>query len=114
MNSELRRLKSVPTIARIVIRMATLRRSDGSITEAVFLEQIRRITREELAPGGLTLLVRDLPNGRTRFIFKENATGIVCDMMEFTPDGLLEVEDSAPLPQDESLQQRDLAPAPSL
>lgn len=98
MRSEIfRRLKSVPTIARIVIRQATRRRAEGIITEAVYDEQIRRITREELAPKALTLLVRDLPGGRRRFLFKENATGTVCEMMDFAADGTLENEDSGPL-----------------
>jgi hypothetical protein len=95
MNSEIsRRLKSVPTIARIIIRQATIQRAEGAITEATFLEQIRRITREELTPRALTLLVRDLPDGRMRFLFKEDATGRVCEMMDFASDGTLEADDS--------------------
>ena len=38
-------------------------------------EQIRRITREELEPKSLTLLVRESPADRTRFIIKECRTG---------------------------------------
>ena len=94
---------SVPTIARIVIRQATLKRAEGSITQAIFEEQMQRIAREELAPKGVTLLIRDLPGGRTRFLFKENATGTVCEMMDFAADGRLENEE-ADLAEAESQQ----------
>ncbi len=91
MQSEIfRRLKSVPTLVRIIITQAALRRAEGEITQAVFEEQIQRITREELEPKGLTLLVRELPAGRTRFLIKEKSDGAVCDLMDFAADGTLE------------------------
>ena len=84
------RLRSVPPIVRIIVTQATRRRADGGITQAIFEEQIRRITQEELEPKGLTLLVRDLPGGRTRVLIKEKATGTVCDMLDFALNGMLE------------------------
>lgn len=84
----------VPAIVRIVAKEATRRRAMGAITDAIFVEQMGRIIREELEPKGLTLLVRDLSGGRTRFLIKRKATGTVCDMMDFSPDGSLEPETS--------------------
>ena len=86
------RLKAVPPIVRIVLTQATRHRAQGLITDAVFEEQIRRIAREELEPKRLTLLARDLAGGRTRFIIKEQATGAVCDLLEFGMDGSPESE----------------------
>jgi tRNA(Ser,Leu) C12 N-acetylase TAN1 len=85
-----RRLKSVSPIFRIVLTQATRHRAQQAISEAVFTEQIQRIAREELEPNGLTLLVRELPAGRIRFIIKEAATRAVCDLLEFAADGTLE------------------------
>lgn len=82
----------VPAIVRIVAKEATRRRAMGAITDAIFEEQIGRIIREELEPKGLMLLVRDLSGGRTRFLVKHKATGMVCDMMDFSSDGSLEPE----------------------
>ena len=91
MQSEIfRRLRSVPPLVHIVLTQATRQRMGGEITDAIFDEQIRLITREELEPKGLTLLVRDLRGGRTRFIIKEKATGAVCDMQDFDAHGVLE------------------------
>ena len=95
MNSEAsHRLKSVPPIVHIVITQATRVRAAGGITEEVFAAQIRRLAREELEPKGLTLLVRDLADGRRRFLVKETATGAVCEMLDFAADGTLEREES--------------------
>jgi hypothetical protein len=93
-NDVLPRSKAVPAIVRIIVTQATRRRISGGITQAVFEEQIRRITNEELEPKNLTLLVRDLPGGRTRFIVKEKKTGAVCDLMQFGSDGTLESMES--------------------
>ena len=93
MNSELyQRMKNVPAIAQIIIVQATRRRAAGTITQAVFEEQMGRLIHEDLNPKGLVLVVRDLPNGRTRFLIKEVATGAVCDMMDFAQDGTLEMD----------------------
>lgn len=88
--SVFRRLQSLPAIVIVVLTEATRRRAEGSITSAVFEEQISRIIDEELAPRKLYLLVRELPGGRLRFIVKECDTGTVCDLLNFSADGTLE------------------------
>jgi hypothetical protein len=74
----------------IVIVQATHRMAEGSITRTIFEQQIRRIEREELEPMGLTLLLRDLPDGRTRFLIKERSTGSIREMIDFTSEGILD------------------------
>jgi hypothetical protein len=86
------RLKPLPPIVRIVIAQATRWRAMGLIPESIFEAQISRLAREELEPKGLTLVVRDLPDGRTRFLVKKTATATVCEMMDFASDGKLEPE----------------------
>ncbi len=103
------RLKAVPPIVRIIITQATRHRAQGTLTDTVFEEQIRRVAREELEPKGLTLLARDLPGGRTRFIIKEQATGAVCDLLDFAADGSLESDSSEAFA--EASQESESAPA---
>ncbi len=79
--------RSVPPLVYIVLAQATRRWTENDITDAIFDEQIRRITREELVPKGLILLVRKLPLGHTQFIIKEKATGVVCDTKNFDANG---------------------------
>ena len=78
----------------IVIVQATHRMAEGSITRVIFEQQIRRIEREELEPMGLTLLLRDLPGGRTRFLVKEKSTGSIREMMDFDVGRMLDRETS--------------------
>ena len=88
MNSEiLHRARKVPTIVSIVVAQLAKLRAVGKVTDFVFNSQLQRLAQEELESRALTLLVRDLPNGRTRFLVKDPATGTVCDMMEFERDG---------------------------
>ncbi len=82
-----RRRTAVPVIVYIVLTQATRKRAEGGITSGSFAEQIQRISREELLPKGMKLLVRELPGGRTRFIIKEQATDAVCDLLEFDVNG---------------------------
>src|SRR5947208_113786 len=84
----------VPAIVHIVAKEAIRQRTAGRITDEVFDAQLGRLIREELEPKGLTLLVRDLSGGRRRFLIKQKATGMVCDMMDFGPDGRLAAETS--------------------
>ena len=70
-------------IVRIILTQATRFRRRGAISEAMFQAQVTRIGREELEPRGLTLMVRDLPCGTTRFIVKSAATGAVCDLLDY-------------------------------
>jgi CheY-like chemotaxis protein len=90
---EFRRPTLVPPIVRIVLTQATRQRSGGRISQTIFDEQIRRIDREELAPKGLSILVRDLPDGRTRFLIKNKLSGTVCEMFDFAQDGTHELSD---------------------
>jgi len=77
-------------LARAVITQAVLRRATGELTEATFEAKLQRIEREELKPLGLTLLIRNLVDGRMRLLVKDVAKGLVCTMMDFAKDGTLE------------------------
>ncbi len=79
--------RPLPPIVRIVLTQATKHRMRGQITTVKFNAQIERLAREELEPRGLSVLVRDLRGGTTRFIIKTTATGQVWDMIEIGPDG---------------------------
>ena len=76
---------TVPEIVRIVLSQADKQRRAGLITDALFEQQIRRIAAEELQPRQLTLLVRELADGRTRFLIKRAESGQVCEMFEPAP-----------------------------
>jgi len=89
-SNALRTAGRVPAIVQIVLRQAVRRRAENGISGAVFEEQIRRLGREELEPKGLKLLVRELSEGRTRYIIKDQATGTVCDLLNFNAEGALE------------------------
>lgn len=69
-------------IVRIVLTQAARFRQRGAISEEVFAAQVCRLSREELEPRGLELLVRDLACGTTRFVIKAKTTGIVRDMID--------------------------------
>ena len=57
-------------------------RDGGGLVEA----QIERLSREELEPRGLSVLVRHLVRGTARFIIKTTVTGEVWDMIEIEPN----------------------------
>jgi hypothetical protein len=97
MNTTLHLTKQVPTIVGIVITQAVLRSARGEIKLRDFEAQLQRLRREELEPHGLTLLVRPLANGRSRFLVKHVETGAVCAMLDFARNGRLETEGSAAL-----------------
>lgn len=82
----------VPSIVSIIIGQATRCRASGEISPELFDEQMRRLEREELAPKGLTLLVRNLSDNRTRFLIKERRTGTICDLLEFGPAGTPDIK----------------------
>jgi hypothetical protein len=77
-----REAAEIPPVVRIVLLQAAKHRNAGSITEHMFNSQIERITREELEPRGLSLLLRELSGGRLRFLIKKETTGAVCDLIE--------------------------------
>jgi CheY-like chemotaxis protein len=75
-------IRRLPPIVHTVLTQAARLRRRGQITTVKFEAQVERLSREELEPRGLSLLVRDLPWGITRFIIKTTATGQVQDMIE--------------------------------
>ncbi len=75
------RQSTVPEIVRIVLTQAVKRRAEGDISPQRFDLQIERLSTEELQPRGLSLLVRELADGHTRFLIK-GKNGTVCDMIE--------------------------------
>jgi hypothetical protein len=76
----------LPPIVLTVLTQAARHRRSGQITTVKFAAQVERLAREELEPRGLSVLVRDLPRGITRFIIKTTATGQVQDIIEIKPD----------------------------
>lgn len=77
-----------PPIVRIVLTQAAQDLMRGQITLETFEAQVERLSREELEPRGLSVLVRDLGGGITRFIIKTTITGQVQDMIGTGPDGI--------------------------
>jgi CheY-like chemotaxis protein len=80
-------VRNLPPIVPIVLAEATRRRIRCQITMGKFLDQLKRLSMEELEPRGLTLFVHNLPRGTTRFVIKRMATREVLDMFEIEPDG---------------------------
>ena len=76
----------IPPIVRIVLTQAAQHRMRGWITAIKFEAQVERLSREELEPRGLSVLVRHLVCGTERFIIKKTATGQVWDMIEIEPN----------------------------
>lgn len=75
----------VPEIVHIVIVAVARMRHGGEMPPETCEEKLRRLEREELDPRGLALLVRELPDGRTRFLIKAMNGGTVHDMVEYPP-----------------------------
>jgi CheY-like chemotaxis protein len=73
--------RPLPPIVRIVLIQATLHRLRGQITPEVFEAQIRRLSREELEPRGLTLSMSVVKGPATRCLIK-TGTGEVHDIFE--------------------------------
>ncbi len=77
----------VPDLVRAVLNQVARMRASGEITQQLFDSQVVRLAHEQLQPRGFALLVRDLPNGCTRFLIKTTRDGAVCDMIDCTPHG---------------------------
>ena len=88
MDNHFRSKTPVPANVCIHIMQAVRWKAKGE--PARFETQLERLKRKELEPNGLTLLNRDLANGRSRFIVKEVETGVVCAMLDFAQNGTLE------------------------
>ncbi len=71
-----------PEIVRIVLSQLARQHSSNELTRHDLLAKLNRLSREELAPRHLLLIVRDLPNGTMRFIVKEEPTGAICDLLD--------------------------------
>jgi hypothetical protein len=72
----------IPQIVRTVLVQADKQRRTGGLPEESFQRQLDRIKNEELAPRGLSLLVRKIAEGHTRFLIKEEKSGKLCEMIE--------------------------------
>ena len=81
----------VPVNVCINISRAVRWRAGGEFTEAGFAAQLQRLWSDELEPNGLTLLIRHLEGGRIRVVVKEVETEDVRAMLDFAPDGTLEI-----------------------
>lgn len=77
----------VPDLVRAVLHQVARMRADGEINQQTFDFQVHRLEHEQLQPRGLALLVRDLPDGRTRFLIKAARSGSVADMIDWIPRG---------------------------
>ena len=75
--------RKIPEIVHVVLSQVARLRHCGEIAAETFQEKIECLAREELRPRGLDIVVRDLPDGRTRFLIKEKPDGHVRDLIEY-------------------------------
>jgi hypothetical protein len=75
------------SLVHTILTQAAKLRGQGLLPVEMFDSQIRRLVREELEPRGLELSMRDLSDGRTRFLVKEKASGMVRDMFDWDLHG---------------------------
>ncbi len=95
----------VPEIVHIVLQQLIKLRAEGDLSPAKLQLQIQRLAREELQPRQLSLLVRELSNGRLRFLIKA-ADGTVCDLI----DGpAVPGESASPFPPQSSFAEPELS-----
>lgn len=73
---------NIPEIVPIVLTQADRQRRAGTLSEEIYDNQVRRLVKEELEPRRLTLLIRGLADGRTRFLIKCASSGQVRGMFE--------------------------------
>ena len=74
----------IPSIIRIVLTQATRHWMRGQISFARFQAQIQRLSREELAPRGLTLRTRKSAAGGKQWIIEVAKSGKVMETIEVT------------------------------
>jgi len=74
--------RNIPPIVPIVLSKLAHLRTSQCLAEEEFQRKINRLSREELERFGMSLLVRDLSNGRTRFIIKDCMTQSTIHMQE--------------------------------
>ena len=73
---------TLPEIVLTILSQLARRRAAAQLGEDEFQSKLDRLRAEELERRGMTLLVRYLSGGRTRFIIKDDATRSVIDMMD--------------------------------
>jgi hypothetical protein len=81
LESHLSPRREVPEIVHIVLNQLTRLRAENAITEQKFETQVSRLTAEELQPRGLSMTVRELPQGHRRFVIQD-ARGRVQQMID--------------------------------
>ena len=76
------RSKEIPeTVPDILKQIAEMRPARGGTTD-VLEEKLRSLFADELEPRSMFLLVRELSDGRIRFIIKDSATNSFIHMLE--------------------------------
>ena len=78
----------MPPIVNIVLSQVSRHRSEGTMNDADFNEEISRLERQELQPRGLVLAFNELSGGRMRFVVKSGTTGEVRQTLEYPLEDL--------------------------
>ena len=73
---------AVPEIVHTTLYEMAQLRCTARWSEADAESKVKQLVSEELEPRGLTLLRRDLADGRLRFLVKARENGAVCDLVE--------------------------------
>lgn len=76
----------VPQDVRTALPEAAKRLRKGLINQREYQSEVDRISRLQLLPQGFTLVVRDLAHGAIRFVIRANATGEVCETIDYAPE----------------------------
>jgi hypothetical protein len=76
--------REIPQIVPVVLTQLARLRAAGELAAEAFEEKIQRLCAEELAPRGLTLLTRELSDGRIRFIIEDSMTHSFVHILEST------------------------------
>ena len=79
--------REIPQIVPVVLTQLARMRAAGELAADAFEEKIQRLCAEELVPRGLTLLTRELSDGRIRFIIKDCMTHSFVHMLEYPSAG---------------------------
>ena len=77
------RFREIPGIVReIFMQLTTLRSARSTASNGIFEENLRRLFAEQLEPRSMLLLVRELSDGRVRFIIKDGTSNSFIHMTE--------------------------------
>ena len=80
--NHVQRSKEIPGIVTDILKQLAETRSAKGAGVEEFEEKIRSLFAEELEPRSMFLLVRELSDGRIRFIIKDSATHSFIHMLE--------------------------------